>query len=189
MISQAFKILLLTTAIGFATTGIARADCEADLVALETAMAAPGLTPNQTAAYTDAAKTATSAMHKDDDATCKTVITEAIAKVTGKAAVAAAPAADTGASLGDLSAYRNIAADTLTIIGKGDMAAAAKRATDLETAWDAGAKSLKALNADKWTVLDDQLDVVFKQIRAAKPDTKTSGDALQTLIGLIDASK
>ena len=75
-----FHPALLALALAFAGTGVARADCESDMLQLEDAMKAPNQTPEIQAAYKDGAGKAASAMRKDDDATCHKVIADALAK-------------------------------------------------------------------------------------------------------------
>ncbi len=63
-----------------ASAGVARADCESDMIQLEDAMKAPNQTPAVKAAFQDAATTASAAMRKDDDAACHKAIADAMTK-------------------------------------------------------------------------------------------------------------
>lgn len=72
--------MLLSAAIGIAATGVARADCESDLLQLEQALKLPNLTPAAKAALDEAKTKAVPAMRKDDDKTCHTVIVEGMTK-------------------------------------------------------------------------------------------------------------
>ena len=72
-------LLLVAGAAGLDTTA-ARADCESDMVQLETALKAPKLTPEAKAALDDARVKSVAAMKKDDDVTCHKVISDALPK-------------------------------------------------------------------------------------------------------------
>jgi hypothetical protein len=74
------KIVLLSATIAVAATGVARADCESDLIQLEQAYKAPNLTADGKGALDDAKTKALSAFKKDDDATCHKAIVEGITK-------------------------------------------------------------------------------------------------------------
>ena len=95
-------------------------------------------------------------------------------------------AAATATELGDLSALRTIAADTLDLVAKGDMAAATARITDFETAWDADASRLRALSADKWGVIDDASDAAIASIRNSSPTATEAMAAVSSLIAALD---
>ena len=95
----------------------------------------------------------------------------------------------TKAPLGDLSKFRVILADTLAIAKTGNLKAAEKRVTDLETAWDVSANKLKALNPRPWGKLDLALDTVLFELRADKPETKLCTKALQDMLDMIDSMK
>jgi uncharacterized membrane-anchored protein len=97
-------------------------------------------------------------------------------------AVATSPAAP----LGDLSIFRQIAADTLVIVRAGDLPASKTRIRDLEFAWDNAAARLKPMNKDKWIEMDDTIDVVLRNLRSARLDAATCETSLTTLISLID---
>ena len=101
---------------------------------------------------------------------------------TLKAANAASPS-----PLGDLSAFRTVAEDTLGLVKAGDLAGAKTRIKDLETAWDLGQATLKPMNSDKWTALDTAIDPVLTNIRASKPDVTACATSLQSLIDLINS--
>ncbi len=83
--------------------------------------------------------------------------------------------------LGDLSAYRVIVDDTRKIAQGGDLAAAEKRATDLESLWDQNADALQAKDATAWGVIDGANDAVFKALRATSPDAARVDAALAAL--------
>ena len=107
--------------------------------------------------------------------------------------VAAAPwlispsyAAASATELGDLSAFRTIATDTLDLVAKGDMAAASARITDLETAWDADASRLRALSADKWGVIDDASDAAIASLRSNPLVGADATAAVTALIAALD---
>lgn len=75
LLASALSILALSPL----AAGVARADCESDMLQLEDAMKAPNQTPAIQAAYRDGAAKAASAMRKDDDATCHKAIGDALA--------------------------------------------------------------------------------------------------------------
>ncbi len=74
------NVVLLSATIGLASAGVARADCESDLIQLESAYKAPNLSPAAKAALDDAKTKSVSALKKDDDAGCHKVIAEALPK-------------------------------------------------------------------------------------------------------------
>ena len=104
-----------------------------------------------------------------------------------KAAIAQVVAL-TATKLGDLTPFRTIAADTLAIASKGDIAAAATRAKDLEAMWDDHAHAMRAMDKAGWTAIDKALDATFQQLRAAKPDAAGCVAALSNLLKVMDAT-
>jgi uncharacterized membrane-anchored protein len=86
------------------------------------------------------------------------------------------------APLGDLSPFQRIAADTLGLVGAGDLAAAKARIGDLEFAWDNATARLRAMNEQKWSMVDDAIDEALKKLRSGTPDPTACTAALQTLI-------
>ncbi len=93
------------------------------------------------------------------------------------------------APLGDLSTFRVIATDSLKIAKTGNIKAAEKRITDMETAWDVSANKLKTKNTVSWRKLDLALDRVLFELRAAKPTPKLCVAALQDMVTLMDTMK
>ena len=80
MYAHLVKIVLLSATIGIAVAGVARADCESDLIQLENAYKKPDLAAPAKASL-DAAKTkAVAAMKKDDDKTCHAAVSEGLKK-------------------------------------------------------------------------------------------------------------
>ncbi|MXS75483.1 hypothetical protein FDM98_12500 [Microbacterium sp. TL13] len=82
----------------------------------------------------------------------------------------------------NISSYRTIVQDTLTLVQAGNTAEAATRITDLETAWDQDQPTLEPLNGTGWAVLDGQIDKALRAVRASSPDPTLQTDSLTTLL-------
>ena len=91
--------------------------------------------------------------------------------------------------LGDLSAFRAIAVDTLKIVNAGDMSAAKKRIKDLELSWDQAEPKLKPMAPKEWDTIDVAIDRALKELRAWTGTQAKSREALRALISTIDAAK
>lgn len=101
-----------------------------------------------------------------------------------------APPATAGAvtdSLGDLSVYETIVADTQDLAKQGDLTAAERRATDFETQWDEDESSLRPKAPEAWGNVDAAADDAFAALRAAKPDQTAVEQSLAALsLALVD---
>lgn len=95
-------------------------------------------------------------------------------------------AAHAAASLGDLSSMIAIVTDVQKIAASGDFAAAATRITDFESAWDAEASAMRALNSDAWDKIDVASDAALDAVRAAKPTADTVMPALTALLDALN---
>lgn len=89
--------------------------------------------------------------------------------------------ARSGPGLGDLSAYSTIVASTRTIAKSGDLAAAERRLTDLETLWDDNASSLRKADPAAWGAVDSAADQAFSALRTGKPDPANVNTVLANL--------
>ncbi len=113
--------------------------------------------------------------------------------VNSPAAVApastATPATATASSaskLGDLSAFRSVAADVVSTVDKGDLPAARARIKDLEVAWDSAEAGLKPRAAQDWHRLDKTVDKALTTLRADTPNQADSQQALANMIQTMD---
>jgi hypothetical protein len=95
--------------------------------------------------------------------------------------------ASSASPLGDLSSFRKITEDTLSLVRANNLSAATTRVKDLETAWDNAQARLKSMNSSKWSVVDKSIDTVLRQLRAANPDPAGCKTALESLVSTIDA--
>ena len=86
------------------------------------------------------------------------------------------------AGLGDLSALKTIIADVQALAEKGDMAGAAKRITDFESAWDLGQTSIRPLNPTYWGNIDQASDEALAAVRNAKATKDTVKQPLANLM-------
>jgi uncharacterized membrane protein YkoI len=91
-------------------------------------------------------------------------------------------------TMGDLSSFRAIAADTLAIVDRGDLSRAKARIKDLETSWDRAEAKLRPLNPERWRTIDKAIDAALAQLRADRPQASASKDALQNLLASFDRS-
>ena len=105
------------------------------------------------------------------------------APVTG-ASTSSAPASP----LGDLTPFAVITQDTLDLLNAGKQSEATTRITDLETAWDENAATLKRRDGAAWDTLDGLIDTVLRELRAASPDQAKEKQALEGLLAQLGAA-
>src|SRR5260370_10497423 len=90
--------------------------------------------------------------------------------------------------IGDLSAFRTIAADTLAIVNAGRLARAKARIKDIETNWDRAEAKLRPRDPERWLSIDTAIDTALVRLRADKPQASAAKDALQNLLASFDRS-
>ena len=90
-------------------------------------------------------------------------------------------AAEAGPPLGDMSSFEAITADVQSIAATGDIAAAGKRITDLETAWDEAQSKLRPVNTAAWGHVDGAIDDALTALRAKTPEGAQVDGALKSL--------
>lgn len=89
-------------------------------------------------------------------------------------------------SLGDLTGLKAIAADTGRIAESGDLAAAERRITDFETAWDDAEPTMRPLNALAWAAIDGAADGAIGALRAGAPDPRAVKQAVADLLTILE---
>lgn len=100
-------------------------------------------------------------------------------------AVQAAAPSDT---LGDLSPFQAIVADTQRIADGGDLKAAETRITDFETLWDTGEPTMRPMDPVAWGRIDGAADAAFSALRAKAPDPAKVDATLAGLSGALDGT-
>lgn len=90
------------------------------------------------------------------------------------------------ASLGDLSSFKAIIADVQALASKGDLAGAAKRITDYETAWDQAETAIRPLNQTDWNNIDAASDGALKALRQSPPSADKVAKTLTALMAVLD---
>ena len=116
---------------------------------------------------------------QDDTATTPASVAAAPGKaVPGKPPAIASP-------LGDVTSFRVITQDTLTLLEGGDQAGATTRIADLETEWDNAQARLKPKNETAWTAVDGRIDTVLRELRATSPNPTKEKAALTALLNAL----
>ncbi len=117
------------------------------------------------------------------DVVAPSVTTNTTTSTTSKQATTSTSKQATPSSpLGDLSSFRTITQDTLSMLNAGDQSGATTRIGDLEHEWDQAASRLKAKDGAEWTRIDGKIDTVLRELRAVSPNLGSEKSALEALL-------
>lgn len=87
--------------------------------------------------------------------------------------------------LGDLSKFKIIADNSLTLVHSGKFSDAKTRIGDLEYAWDNAEAQLKPMNKEAWRDVDKSIDVVLRKLRSVNQDSIACSTALESFISVL----
>jgi len=114
------------------------------------------------------------------------LIAAPVSVFTGYEIVAVHSAQAATAGLGDLSDFKKIIGDVQALLDKGDIAGAAGRITDWETAWDQAETAIRPLDQTQWGNIDQASDAALSAVRKHTPDLAAAKSAVAALMATLN---